>query len=543
VEQFSVSNPDLPEPDVEWVGLALSGGGFRATLFHLGVVEALRKCGLLQKVKLISSVSGGSILAAHLILHWDQYAGESEEGFAKAANSIKDFAREDVRDRIIRRWLAGTLFVVPRLLGKLRFTTLFEKYLDELYVKATLKNLGDGIDRPEIQILATSLTTGELCKFTGKGFEIVNDARPVSIDSSMLPISRAVAASAAFPPFFPPVPIDHNLLKRNKENFPVAHVLTDGGVFDNLGIQELARVAKAQKKGKQLLIVSDAGGNFDWAIGKKYKFVLTRNVRANNIVMHRAGKLTLEAVEEVAKNDVPLCKVHIGSELKKEAEPTALDPEVQWAAKNMRTDLNACSENEIEMLIRHGYSETRAALRAAGYCMTRDETGGDDEQNGKSKAKQLRYEDTRRRRLTRLFAPFDWVTWLIVLWMALPLSPWGIAYLQHRLITEQKETILGMEENLPTIPGQILQRTYLIKVVDALSNRPLINAHVDVDLQGSKISVYGPDSGGFFRVTWKSDRETIIAHVVVESPGFITFDGQCSLDAKSPCGIRLNKAD
>jgi predicted acylesterase/phospholipase RssA len=50
------------------IGLALSGGGFRATLFHLGVIRFLSEVDLLKKVKLVSAVSGGSILAAHLIL-------------------------------------------------------------------------------------------------------------------------------------------------------------------------------------------------------------------------------------------------------------------------------------------------------------------------------------------------------------------------------------------------------------------------------------------------------------------------------------------
>jgi predicted acylesterase/phospholipase RssA len=50
------------------LGLALSGGGFRATLFHLGVLRRLAELDLLRDVSVISSVSGGSILAAHYLL-------------------------------------------------------------------------------------------------------------------------------------------------------------------------------------------------------------------------------------------------------------------------------------------------------------------------------------------------------------------------------------------------------------------------------------------------------------------------------------------
>jgi predicted acylesterase/phospholipase RssA len=60
------------------LGLALSGGGFRATLYHLGVVRYLRDAGQLQHVTDIAAVSGGSILAAHLVLNWDRYGGDDE---------------------------------------------------------------------------------------------------------------------------------------------------------------------------------------------------------------------------------------------------------------------------------------------------------------------------------------------------------------------------------------------------------------------------------------------------------------------------------
>jgi predicted acylesterase/phospholipase RssA len=55
------------------LGLALSGGGLRATVFHLGVVRFLRDAGLLRDVTHIASVSGGSILGAHLALNWEPY--------------------------------------------------------------------------------------------------------------------------------------------------------------------------------------------------------------------------------------------------------------------------------------------------------------------------------------------------------------------------------------------------------------------------------------------------------------------------------------
>ena len=84
------------------IGLALSGGGFRATLYHLGVVRFLRDAGALQHVTDIASVSGGSILAAHLVLNWDRYNGDDKR-FTAAASEIVRFVQFDVRNHIVRR--------------------------------------------------------------------------------------------------------------------------------------------------------------------------------------------------------------------------------------------------------------------------------------------------------------------------------------------------------------------------------------------------------------------------------------------------------
>ncbi len=100
------------------IGLALSGGGFRATLFHLGVVRFLRDSDLLKHVSHMTSVSGGSILAAHLVLNWDRYGGTPEE-FEQAAQEILRFVDLDIRNRILRRY--------PLLLGLGLYSMIFRR--------------------------------------------------------------------------------------------------------------------------------------------------------------------------------------------------------------------------------------------------------------------------------------------------------------------------------------------------------------------------------------------------------------------------------
>lgn len=55
------------------IGLALSGGGYRAAAYHIGTLRALQKLKILDKVDVISSVSGGSIISAYYLLHKENY--------------------------------------------------------------------------------------------------------------------------------------------------------------------------------------------------------------------------------------------------------------------------------------------------------------------------------------------------------------------------------------------------------------------------------------------------------------------------------------
>lgn len=67
------------------IGIALSGGGFRASLFHLGVLRRVAELGWLPRVDAISGVSGGSIVAAFAALHWAEMlgAGGGADAFQK----------------------------------------------------------------------------------------------------------------------------------------------------------------------------------------------------------------------------------------------------------------------------------------------------------------------------------------------------------------------------------------------------------------------------------------------------------------------------
>lgn len=99
-------NPSTDTP----TSLALSGGGFRATLFHLGVIRYLCETGRLSSIKKIYAVSGGSILAAHLALHWDEYC--DKDTFPERAKEIIDFTQRDVRNKVLKVYLYWWTFTI-----------------------------------------------------------------------------------------------------------------------------------------------------------------------------------------------------------------------------------------------------------------------------------------------------------------------------------------------------------------------------------------------------------------------------------------------
>lgn len=226
------------------IGLALSGGGFRATLFHLGMIRFMREAGILPAVTHITSVSGGSILAAHLVLNWDRYNGPLAEFDAAAAELIR-LVDLDVRNRVVRRYpLAMPLRALRRLAFRrpnrqLTRTGLLEYHYEKyLYGDTCLFQLPD---RPRLYILATNLSEGCLCAFTRDGL-LMQRRRPGHrfefdrIHTGLATVSMAVTASSAFPGFFPPLELRGEDVGADPGKFNRVS-FTDGGVYDNLGVR------------------------------------------------------------------------------------------------------------------------------------------------------------------------------------------------------------------------------------------------------------------------------------------------------------------
>jgi len=72
------------------IGLCLSGGGYRAMLFHAGALARLNEAGILDELDAISSVSGGSIASGFLASCWSRLAWKPSAGPKRVASNFED---------------------------------------------------------------------------------------------------------------------------------------------------------------------------------------------------------------------------------------------------------------------------------------------------------------------------------------------------------------------------------------------------------------------------------------------------------------------
>ena len=243
-------HPDDPAQPSDGVALCLSGGGYRAMLFHLGTLWRLNELHYLPKLNRVSSVSGGSITNGVLALHWSKLGFDSD-GFAQnfdqqVTQPIRGMASESI----------DVSSVISGLIGGVA-KKIAEHYNQYLFNHAKLQDLPDA---PRFVFNATSLQTGVLWRFSKP---YMGDYLVGLVKNPDLELATAVAASSAFPPVLSPVVLnldpnsfDNTIVpppKITNPDFRKEIVLCDGGVYDNLGLET------AWKQNKTVL-VSDGGG-------------------------------------------------------------------------------------------------------------------------------------------------------------------------------------------------------------------------------------------------------------------------------------------
>ena len=266
------------------IGLCLSGGGYRAMLFHLGVLWRLAEFGYLGSdnrigkqgpigsLQRVSSVSGGSITAAALGLAWAKLRVNDDGVADRFRELVADPVQAFARQSSVTFWSG----LGPALINRLN-ARLVKKYRKYLYGNDTLQDLPDS---PRFIINATNLQSGELWQFSKQQTE---DRRVGIIKNPKDAIAKTVGASSAFPPFLSPARFSYHETDFEPNSgedlqippFTTKPQLSDGGVYDNLGLETVFNNC-------QTIIASNAGGKYaakkrvhkDW-VRQTYRVVVT----------------------------------------------------------------------------------------------------------------------------------------------------------------------------------------------------------------------------------------------------------------------------
>lgn len=254
---------DATKAPEEGVALCLSGGGYRAMLFHTGALWRLYEAGLLRDIKRISSVSGGSIAAGVLALAWSRLSFDP----ARLAQDFVPHVVAPIRALAGETIDADAIFWGIPLPGRIS-DQVAAAYDRHLFHGATLQRLPD---TPRFVINATNVQSGALWRFMKP---YMRDYRVGEVRQPDVLLAQAVAASSAFPPVLSPFELRLSADRFTPgsgtdlqyEPYVSRILLSDGGVYDNLGLET------AWKRYRTVL-VSDGGAKIapepepksDWA--------------------------------------------------------------------------------------------------------------------------------------------------------------------------------------------------------------------------------------------------------------------------------------
>jgi NTE family protein len=334
--------------------LCLSGGGFRAALFHLGALRRLNELGILSSIDTISSVSGGSIIAAHLahcIRSWPA------PGAAISSSYWEEDVAKPFRVLVTRNLRTGPLLRRP-LPWNWRHDTATVEALEKGYKRhlTTLK-LGELPDHPNFVFCATDMTFGvnwlfEKCRIGDYQVGYMKNVADY-------PVARAVAASSCFPPIFNPMVVGltpnqlvggeatKTLGREVRDSLVAGLRLTDGGVYDNMGFEPVWKT-------HEVILASDGGAPFNAESDTSYFLRIKRYVSIINKQAASVRRRWLMAAFRNGKkqgaywgiDSAPTEYVSNGG------YPKRLVEQVICKA---RTDLDAFSDPEISVLENHGY--------------------------------------------------------------------------------------------------------------------------------------------------------------------------------------------
>lgn len=343
------------------LGLALSGGGYRASLFGLGTLWRLNDAALLGHLDRITSVSGGSILAGVLAHHWSRLRfvdGRAENFVEEVAQPIETFCSHTID---IGAGLAGVL--VP---FKSAGDFLVDKYKRSLFGRTTLKDLpaaGPGV--PQFTFYATNLQTGRSVRLRQ---DKIVDYLIGECSSTVVSLATAVAASSAFPPIFSPIILEtdpstwtgDDRVLPNAQTLRRRIFLADGGIYDNMGLE-----AHTGRQPSDIVLASDAGAPFEYEEDPAEDYVRQLG-RVRDILIDQTRALRKRAlVESFISGQRAGAYWGVTTDIDDYAAPAALARHnaLTQSLDQVPTRLAAMDADRQGHLINWGYALCDAALR------------------------------------------------------------------------------------------------------------------------------------------------------------------------------------
>ena len=341
------------------IALCLSGGGYRAAVFHCGAMLRLHQAGILPDVGMFSAVSGGSIAQAWLVTRYLRGRAPGQQFRQWCADvDFREVVVEPFRGVVaadIRTWP-----VLGTALHNWRWPHHRMRMLEKRYARhfgdTTLEQLPDD---PAFVFCATDLTFGVNWEF---GKRRVGDYLAGYLrDPGGIPLARAVAASSAFPPLFGPLRLDasgkdfkrRGYRGEDGDRLRSRIDLSDGGVYDNLATEPVLRNAS-------VVLVSDAGAPFAFSTTRGYR----RLLRYTQVIGNQAESLRKRMFFMLRTHGV-LEGTYWGLASRRERSAAGYSSAlVAEVIGRVRTDLDRFLGIEFDVLLNHGYFSCHNALQA-----------------------------------------------------------------------------------------------------------------------------------------------------------------------------------
>jgi NTE family protein len=324
-------------------------------VFHLGAIWRLNELGYLPKLKRVSSVSGGSITAGVLGLRWNKLQFDASGVATNLGPLLVDPIRTLASHTIDVGSVLGGVFLPGTVADRIA-----AKYRKYLFDNATLQELPDN---PRFVINATNVQSKSLWRFSKP---YMWDWRVGKVQTPRTELAIAVGASSAFPPVLSPVELDlketdyvpNSGVGLQKPPYTTEVVLTDGGVYDNLGLETVW-------KRYSTVLVSDGGGLYGPEPDPKRDWV-RHTMRVFDLVDNQVRSLRKrQVIDSFVAGTRKGTYWGIWSDIGNYQVPNSLPCPVPNtnALAGIATRLESLNESDQQKLINWGYAICDAAMR------------------------------------------------------------------------------------------------------------------------------------------------------------------------------------